>query len=44
MQTRERRKVAAPRGNKTAQLFGGFVFTARAFSLKKRPFRAAAIS
>jgi hypothetical protein len=31
MQTPERRKVAALRENKVAQLFGRFVFMARAF-------------
>jgi len=43
MQTPVRRKVAAQRENKAAQLSGRFVFMARVFSLKKRPFQAAAI-
>jgi hypothetical protein len=44
MQTPVRRKVAALRENKWAQLSGRFVFMARVSSVKERPFRAAAIS
>jgi hypothetical protein len=43
MQTPVRRKVAALGENKTAQLFGGFVFMARVLSVKERPLRVAAI-